>query len=177
MSAIKHITLVGSKQAQTYSLLPQEPWHGFSASLESSIWEIRLHYPGNQTQGLLLSVGLKKNTCVLVFLQNNSRKYFDLNLQQYDTWCLMLWCVLVSGRVRGGVPRITPDSGLIMGLPAVKAHYADIISRISPTRYHQISARAPDAVCCSPEVFGSMWAVVDSGGVCVERGLSWRTKQ
>ena len=46
----------------------------------------------------------------------------------------MFW----SHSLRGPVPRITPDSGLIMGLPAVKAHYADIIRRISPTRYHQI---------------------------------------
>ena len=64
------------------------------------------------------------------------------------------------GRVRGRVPRITPDSGLIMGLPAVKAHYADIIRRISPTRYHQISARA---VCGSPEPTleaCEQWAVV-----------------
>ena len=104
--------------------------------------------------------------CSLLFAEQGScntasRKYFDMNLQQHD-----MWCVLVSGRVRGGVPRITPDSGLIMGLPAVKAHYADIISGISPTRYHQIS----DAVCCSPEVFGIMCAVVGwiCGSVCRE---------
>ena len=69
------------------------------------------------------------------------------------------------GRVRGRVPRITPDSGLVMGLPAVKAHYADIIRRISPTRYHQISARA---VCGSPEPTleaCEQWAVV---AVCRE---------
>ena len=67
--------------------------------------------------------------------------------------------------MRGRVPRITPDSGLVMGLPAVKAHYADIIRRISPTRYHQISARA---VCGSPEPTleaCEQWAVVS----CVER--------
>ena len=35
--------------------LPQELWHGFSASWESSICERKLHYPGNRTQNLLLS--------------------------------------------------------------------------------------------------------------------------
>ena len=35
--------------------LPQELCHGFSASWESSIWEIKLYYPGNRTQDLLLS--------------------------------------------------------------------------------------------------------------------------
>ena len=85
-----------------------------------------------------------------------------------DTCCSVFWSQAKEkrGSVRGGVPRITPDSGLIMGLPAVKAHYADIISGISPTRYHQIS----DAVCRSPEVFGSMCAAV--GGyvdLCVKR--------
>ena len=32
--------------------LPQELWHGFSASWESSICERKLHYPGNRTQNL-----------------------------------------------------------------------------------------------------------------------------
>ena len=38
-----------------FNLLPQELWHGFSASWESSICERKLNYPGNRTQDLLLS--------------------------------------------------------------------------------------------------------------------------
>ena len=40
--------------------LPQELWHGFSASWESSICERKLHYPGNRTQNLLLSGEISK---------------------------------------------------------------------------------------------------------------------
>ena len=44
--------------------LPQEFWHGFSASWESSICEIKLHYPGNRTQNLLLSGEISYHTSV-----------------------------------------------------------------------------------------------------------------
>ena len=40
--------LNGSWQAQTHSILPQQLWHGFSASWESSIWKRNLHYPITQ---------------------------------------------------------------------------------------------------------------------------------
>ena len=68
----------------------------------------------------------------------------------------MFW----SHSLRGPVPRITPDSGLIMGLPAVKAHYADIISGISPARYHQIPSMYKGDIACEHLVDGR-----------VERGL------
>ena len=44
--------------------LPQELWHGFSASWESSICERKLHYPGNRTQNLLLSGEISYHTSV-----------------------------------------------------------------------------------------------------------------
>ena len=60
--------------------------------------------------------------------------HYVLSKDPCELWEPMFW----SHSLRGPVPRITPDSGLIMGLPAVKAHYADIISGISPARYHQL---------------------------------------
>ena len=50
-----NITLLVVDRHRLNSLLPQELWHGFSASWESSIWKRNLHYPGNRTQDLLQS--------------------------------------------------------------------------------------------------------------------------
>ena len=48
-----HLLVVDTGQAQTHS---QELQHGFRASWKSRICERKLHYPGNRTQDLLLSV-------------------------------------------------------------------------------------------------------------------------
>ena len=86
---------------------------------------------------------------------------YVLSKDPCELWEPMFW----SHSLRGPVPRITPDSGLIMGLPAVKAHYADIISGISPTRYHQI-----------PSMYKgySVWAL---GGWASREGVGPCTKQ
>ena len=118
--------------------------------------------------GLLSALALATNansqSCFLPVLVSSRLKCVALDY----VIVIMFWAkirVNCENSLRGPVPRITPDSGLIMGLPAVKAHYADIISGISPARYHQI-----------PSMYKgySVWAL---GGWASREGVGPCTKQ
>ena len=120
------------------------------------LWLLR---PPMQTQNLVFLPVLVASCLKCVALDYVIVTMFEKD--PCELWEPMFW----SHSLRGPVPRITPDSGLIMGLPAVKAHYADIISGISPARYHQI-----------PSMYKgySVWAL---GGWASREGVGPCTKQ